>query len=172
MSLPWLVRDALVHFLSPRGLEQYSGGAWGTRDVAQGPVELLLALDRQADVRALLLRILAAQNTDGTWPQAFGFLPGDEHFRMEPPHGDVVHWPVLAVGRYLQASGDATLLDEKVPWYAPADADPGPAVDGAHPRRARARGRPRALPAGDPASSRTATATGTTRCNRPTRRWP
>ncbi|HET7822526.1 MAG TPA: cellobiose phosphorylase [Ornithinibacter sp.] len=126
VSLPWLVRDALVHFLSPRGLEQYSGGAWGTRDVTQGPVELLLALDRQADVRALLLRILAAQNTDGTWPQAFGFLPGDEDFRMEPPHGDVVHWPVLAVGRYLQASGDATLLDEKVPWYAPADADPGP----------------------------------------------
>jgi CRISPR-associated protein Csx3 len=126
VSLPWLVRDALVHFLSPRGLEQYSGGAWGTRDVTQGPVELLLALDRQADVRALLLRILAAQNTDGTWPQAFGFLPGDEDFRMEPPHGDVVHWPVLAVGRYLQASGDATLLDEKVSWYARADADPGP----------------------------------------------
>ena len=126
VSLPWLVRDALVHFLSPRGLEQYSGGAWGTRDVAQGPVELLLALDRQADVRALLVRILAAQNTDGTWPQAFGFLPGDEHFRMEPPHGDVVHWPVLAVGRYLQASGDATLLDEKVPWYAAADADQVP----------------------------------------------
>ena len=36
-SLPWLVRDAFVHFLSPRGLEQYTGGAWGTRDVAQGP---------------------------------------------------------------------------------------------------------------------------------------
>jgi len=127
VGLPWLVRDALVHFLSPRGLEQYSGGAWGTRDVAQGPIELLLALDRQADVRALLLNILAAQNTDGTWPQAFGFLPGDEHVRMEPAHGDVVHWPVLALGRYLQASGDATLLDEKVGWYSPADADPVPA---------------------------------------------
>ena len=96
VSLPWLVRDALVHFLSPRGLEQFTGGAWGTRDVTQGPLELLLALDRQADARALLLRIFAAQNVDGTWPQAFGFLPGDEHFRMEPPHGDVVHWPVLA----------------------------------------------------------------------------
>ena len=45
---------------------------------------------------------------------------------MEPPHGDVVHWPVLAVGRYLQAPGDATLLDEKVPWYDAADADPVP----------------------------------------------
>ena len=91
--------------------------------MTQGPLELLLALDRQADARALLLRIFAAQNVDGTWPQAFGFL-GDEHFRMEPPHGDVVHWPVLAVGRYLLASGDATLLGERVPWYAPADAPP------------------------------------------------
>lgn len=127
VSLPWLVRDALVHYLSPRGLEQYTGGAWGTRDVTQGPLELLLALDRQADARALLLRIFAAQNTDGTWPQAFGFLPGDEHFRMEPSHGDVVHWPVLAVGRYLLASGDAGLLDESVPWYTPATAPPVPA---------------------------------------------
>ncbi|MFN2318853.1 MAG: cellobiose phosphorylase [Dermatophilaceae bacterium] len=127
VSLPWLVRDALVHFLSPRGLEQYSGGEWGTRDVTQGPLELLLALDRQEDARALLVRIFAAQNADGTWPQAFGFLPGDEHFRMEPPHGDVVHWPVLAVGRYLLASGDATLLEERVPWYTPSAGSPMPA---------------------------------------------
>ena len=42
--LPWLRQNALVHYLSPRGLEQYSGGGWGTRDVCQGPVELLLAL--------------------------------------------------------------------------------------------------------------------------------
>jgi CRISPR-associated protein Csx3 len=117
-SLPWLVRDAFVHFLSPRGLEQYTGGAWGTRDVAQGPLELLLALDRLDDARALVVRIFAAQNRDGSWPQAFGFLPGDEDFRLEPPHGDVVHWPVLALGRYLLASGDAVVLDEPVPWYA------------------------------------------------------
>ena len=120
VSLPWLVRDAFVHFLAPRGLEQYTGGAWGTRDVTQGPLELLLALDRQQDARDLLLTIFAAQNPDGTWPQAFGFLPGDEHFRMGPPHGDVVHWPVLAVGRYLQALGDASLLEEPVGWYTPA----------------------------------------------------
>ncbi|NMR20691.1 hypothetical protein [Cellulomonas fimi] len=119
VSLPWLVRDALVHFLSPRGLEQYSGGAWGTRDVTQGPLELLLALDRLADARALLLGVFAAQNVDGSWPQAFGFLPGDEHFRMEPAHGDVAHWPVLALGRYLLASQDADVLDEPVPWYTP-----------------------------------------------------
>ncbi len=127
VSLPWLMRDAFVHFLAPRGLEQYTGGAWGTRDVAQGPLELLLALDREQDARDLLLTIFAAQEPDGSWPQAFGFLPGHEHFRMGPPHGDVVHWPVLAVGRYLQASGDAALLEEPVAWYTPAGEPAEPA---------------------------------------------
>ncbi len=118
-SLPWLVRDAVVHHLAPRGLEQYTGGAWGTRDVTQGPLELLLALDRLPDARALLLQVLAAQNRDGSWPQAFGFLTGDEGSRHEPPHGDVVHWPVLALGRYLLASGDAGVLAEPVPFWSP-----------------------------------------------------
>ncbi len=35
--VPWFAHDALVHYLSPRGLEQYSGGGWGTRDVAKDP---------------------------------------------------------------------------------------------------------------------------------------
>ena len=38
--LPWYTHNALIHYLAPRGLEQYSGGGWGTRDVCQGPVEL------------------------------------------------------------------------------------------------------------------------------------
>ena len=29
----------LVHYLSPHGLEQFGGAAWGTRDVSQGPTE-------------------------------------------------------------------------------------------------------------------------------------
>lgn len=129
-SLPWLVRDAVVHHLAPRGLEQYTGGAWGTRDVTQGPLELLLALDRLPDARALVLRVLAAQNRDGSWPQAFGFLPGDAGFRHEPPHGDVVHWPVLALGRYLLASGDAAVLREPVPWWSPdGPTAPAPVLD-------------------------------------------
>ena len=39
---PWLAHDAMVHLTAPHGLEQYTGGAWGTRDVCQGPIELLL----------------------------------------------------------------------------------------------------------------------------------
>lgn len=129
-SLPWLVRDAVVHHLAPRGLEQYTGGAWGTRDVSQGPLELLLALDRLPDARSLVLQVLAAQNRDGSWPQAFGFLPGDAGFRHEPPHGDVVHWPVLALGRYLLASGDTGVLTEPVPWWSPdGPTAPAPVLD-------------------------------------------
>ena len=64
----------MVHYLSPRGLEQYTGGGWGTRDVSQGPVALLLTLGAHAELRELLLMIMAAQNERGDWPQAFDFL--------------------------------------------------------------------------------------------------
>ena len=33
-----------MHLTAPHGLEQYTGGAWGVRDVCQGPIELLLSL--------------------------------------------------------------------------------------------------------------------------------
>ena len=55
--LPWLAHNAMIHYLAPRGLEQYSGGGWGTRDVCQGPVEMLLALGRWEPLRDLLLRV-------------------------------------------------------------------------------------------------------------------
>ena len=57
--VPWYTQNALVHYLSPRGLEQYSGGGWGTRDVCQGPVEMLLALGRMAPLRDIVLRVMA-----------------------------------------------------------------------------------------------------------------
>lgn len=120
-QLPWLVHDALVHYLAPRGIEQYTGGAWGTRDASQGPVELLLALERYAPLRSLLLTIYAAQETSGEWPQAFGFLPDDLDFRMGPAHGDVALWPVVALGQYLLATHDGAVLDEEVAFYPAAD---------------------------------------------------
>lgn len=125
--LPWYEHDALIHFLAPRGLEQYSGGGWGTRDVCQGPVELLLALDRAAPVRELLLRVFAAQNPDGDWPQWFTFFERERSIRAGDAHGDIVFWPLLALAQYLLASEDAALLDERVPFFA---ADPARAEQG------------------------------------------
>ena len=112
--VPWFAHNAFVHYLSPRGLEQYSGGGWGTRDVCQGPVELLLALGRVEPIRDLLLRVMNAQNADGDWPQWFMFFERDSAVRAADSHGDIVFWPVLALAQYLIASGDKGLLDEQV----------------------------------------------------------
>ncbi len=115
--LPWFAHDALIHYLAPRGLEQYSGGGWGTRDVCQGPVELLLALGRHEPVRDLLLRVYRNQNADGDWPQWFMFFERERNIRPDDSHGDIVFWPVLALAQYLLASGDAAILDEPVPFF-------------------------------------------------------
>jgi cellobiose phosphorylase len=119
--LPWYRHNALIHYLSPRGLEQFSGGGWGTRDVCQGPLEMLLALDQPAPVRDLLERVFAAQNADGDWPQWFMFFERERHVRAGDSHGDVVFWPLLGLARYLLASGDASLLDLALPYYAKPD---------------------------------------------------
>lgn len=113
----WFRHNALVHYLSPRGLEQYSGGGWGTRDVSQGPVEMLLAFGQVEPVRDLLLRVMAAQAPDGDWPQWFMFFERERSVRAGDSHGDIVFWPVLALAQYLIASGDAELLDEQVPFF-------------------------------------------------------
>ena len=115
-ALPFFVHNALIHYLSPRGLEQFSGGAWGTRDISQGPVGLLTALGDQASVRDVLLRLFRAQNARGDWPQAFDFLPPLPSSGQQDSHGDVVFWPVLAAGDYLRTTGDLSLLDERLPF--------------------------------------------------------
>jgi CRISPR-associated protein Csx3 len=113
--LPWFAHDALIHYLSPRGLEQSTGGAWGTRDVCQGPVGLLIALGQTAPLRDLIVRVFAAQNARGDWPQSFEFYPREARGGQDS-HGDVVFWPVLALGEYLAVTGDATLFAEKIPF--------------------------------------------------------
>jgi 1,2-beta-oligoglucan phosphorylase len=123
--LPWFAHDAFVHYLSPRGLEQYSGGGWGTRDVCQGPVELLLALGRPAPIRDLLLRVFRQQNPDGDWPQWFMFFERERGIRPGDSHGDIVFWPLVALAQYLDAAGDAAILDEPVRFFDPDDAEAG-----------------------------------------------
>ncbi len=116
---PWFIHNSLVHYLSPRGLEQYSGGGWGTRDVCQGPVELLLALGRFEPIRDLLCRVFRQQNPDGDWPQWFMFFERERNIRPGDSHGDIVYWPLLALAQYLSATGDAGLLDETLPYFQP-----------------------------------------------------
>jgi cellobiose phosphorylase len=115
--LPWFAHNAMIHYLAPRGLEQYSGGGWGTRDVTQGPVEMLLALGQWEPLRQLLIQVYTAQNPDGDWPQWFMFFEREQHIRAGDSHGDIVFWPVLALAEYLLAAEDASLLDEVVPFF-------------------------------------------------------
>jgi 1,2-beta-oligoglucan phosphorylase len=115
--VPWFGQNALVHYLSPRGLEQYSGGGWGTRDVCQGPVEMLLALGRMEPLRDIVLRVMANQNPDGDWPQWFMFIERERGIRAGDSHGDIVFWPLVALAQYLIASGDAAVLDAPVPFF-------------------------------------------------------
>lgn len=114
--LPWFAHDALIHYLSPRGLEQYTGGGWGTRDVCQGPVSLLIALGETAPLRDLIVRIFRAQNARGDWPQAFEFYPREFRGGQEDAHGDVVFWPLLALGEYLAVTRDSSLLSHRIPF--------------------------------------------------------
>lgn len=119
--MPWLTQNALVHYLAPRGLEQFSGGGWGTRDVCQGPFEYLTATGQHEAMRDILLRLMRAQQPDGDWPQWFMFFERDAAIRAGDSHGDIVFWPLLALGQYLIASGDAQLLDEPLAFYSAPD---------------------------------------------------
>jgi len=114
--LPWMVHDAMVHLTVPHGLEQYTGGAWGTRDVCQGPVELLLALEHDQPAKEIL-RILFAQQyaQRGDWPQWFMLEPYSQ-IQDREAHGDVIVWPLKALCDYVEATGDFAILCEEVAW--------------------------------------------------------
>jgi CRISPR-associated protein Csx3 len=127
---PWFVHNALVHYLAPRGLEQFTGGAWGTRDVCQGPVGLLVALGQLPALRDVVRRVWRAQRPEGDWPQAFEFLGDVPPADHGEPHGDVVFWPLLALGEYLTISGDGTFLAEMaLSGPGPEASAPQPVID-------------------------------------------
>ncbi|MCK5225268.1 MAG: hypothetical protein KAQ89_00980, partial [Planctomycetes bacterium] len=114
--LPWFVQNALIHYLTPHGLEQYGGAAWGTRDICQGPIEMLLAQGHYAAARKTIATIFANQNADGNWSQWWMF-DGYKNVRPNESHGDVIFWPVLAMCEYICTSGDYDFLNESVPYY-------------------------------------------------------
>ena len=113
---PWLVHDAMVHLTVPHGLEQYTGGAWGTRDVCQGPLELLLALEHDQPAKEILRILFAEQYAQrGDWPQWFMLEPYSA-IRDAEAHGDVIVWPLKALCDYIEATGDFAILAEPVSW--------------------------------------------------------
>jgi cellobiose phosphorylase len=123
-TLPWLAHDAMIHLTVPHGLEQYTGAAWGTRDVCQGPVEFLLALEHDEPV-ARILRILFAQQyaTRGDWPQWFMLEPYSS-IRDPHSHGDVIVWPLKALNDYVEHTGDLAFLNETARWCDDATGAP------------------------------------------------
>ncbi|MBZ5953154.1 cellobiose phosphorylase [Leuconostoc gelidum subsp. gasicomitatum] len=118
LILPWFAHDALVHLMSPHGLEQSSGAAWGTRDVNQGPTELFLATEHYAEVRKIITSVYSHQFIEnGNWPQWFMF---DQYSGIyaDESHGDVIIWPMKVVADYLAVTNDVTVLQETLPYMS------------------------------------------------------
>lgn len=122
-ALRWYSHNALIHYSSPHGLEQYSGAAWGTRDACQGPFEYFIAQQHHGLARSILLKTFGSQYEDtGDWPQWFMH---DEYFDIAQnhSHGDIVVWPLKALALYLEATGDTAILEVEAP-YLTADNKP------------------------------------------------
>lgn len=112
----WYTHNMLVHYLSPHGLEQYGGAAWGTRDVSQGPAEFFLALNRPEIIKDILCKVYANQfEDDGNWPQWFMFDRYEKQ-KAHESHGDVIVWPMKVVADYLEKTNDYELLQVKIPY--------------------------------------------------------
>ncbi len=125
--LKWYAHNAAIHYLSPHGLEQYTGAAWGTRDACQGPFELLLANGHYAACKDVLRRVFSVQYWEtGDWPQWF-MLEEYSHIAQDHAHGDIILWPLHALALYLTRSGDIGFLEEEIdfrlrePVNQPAD---------------------------------------------------
>jgi len=114
--LPWYGMNALTHFLTPYGLEQFSGAAWGTRDISQGPFDLLLCMEKYDAARKVLTIIFSNQNADGGWPQWWMF-DSYHNIRANSSHGDVYYWCIIALSNYIKVTADLGILDEVLPYY-------------------------------------------------------
>ena len=116
--LYWYTHNALVHYASPHGLEQYNGAAWGTRDVCQGPFELFTALQWDEPLKHILLTVYGRQFKEtGDFPQWFMY----DRYRFiqaHESHGDIIFWPLKALASYLKQTGDFAILETSVPYFS------------------------------------------------------
>ncbi|MCF7931242.1 MAG: hypothetical protein K9L02_07015 [Acholeplasmataceae bacterium] len=114
----WYTHNALTHYASPHGLEQYNGAAWGTRDVCQGPMELFSATGHTDLMREIILKTYSRQFSEtGDFPQWFMF---DKYYQIQAheSHGDIIIWPMRSLAYYLKQTADYSILDEKIPFMS------------------------------------------------------
>jgi 1,2-beta-oligoglucan phosphorylase len=114
----WYTHNALTHYSSPHGLEQYNGAAWGTRDVCQGPIEFFSATQNYEIVREILIKVYQHQFIDnGDFPQWYMF---DNYYQIQAheSHGDIIIWPLRSLAYYLKATNDFTILTEQIPFMS------------------------------------------------------
>lgn len=121
--IPWYGMNALIHYLTPYGLEQFGGAAWGTRDVSQGPIEMLLSLEKYGEARQVLRILFSNQNPDGGWPQWWMF-DSYKNIRAHEAHGDIIYWCIIALSNYIKATGDLRILEEVLPYYSGSSIKP------------------------------------------------
>ncbi len=116
--LIWYAQQALIHYASPHGLEQYNGAAWGTRDVCQGPFEFFSAIQDDIRLKHILKTVYQRQfYENGDFPQWFMY-DRYAHIQAHESHGDIIFWPLKALTYYLKQTGDITILSEILPYYS------------------------------------------------------
>ncbi|CAN5138338.1 hypothetical protein BH24CHL7_BH24CHL7_00050 [soil metagenome] len=127
--LRWYLHNAMIHYTTPHGLEQYSGAAWGLRDVCQGPTELLVATGNLGPLREGLRVVFEHQSRQtADWPQWFMF-DRYRNIRAGDSHADIIHWPIKALCDYVEASGDFSILDEQVAYTDDETAEITPEIE-------------------------------------------
>ena len=135
--LPWLAHDALVHYLSPRGLEQFTGGALGHPGRLPGT-------GRPADRARSVRRRCATWSCESSGPERSRRLAAVRSTSIRDEGSPRQKTPTVTsssgrsspLGDYLAATGDGDLLTPSAPVRRRRTGRPSRAACSTHVRRA------------------------------------